>query len=235
MKKIFMFIKYITWTFPFLFFWAGYHSVSQLLPQKTIPVPSLINLPLRQAMLKASQVGLSLTVIEQKEDDMQDEGTILTQTPIAGKKIKLQQTVSVIISCHTNKAKMPDLRGQIIEKEACIETLPFQSVCVPSHYPKNTCIAQIPSVETDLNEQKPITLYLAAQAESLVLMPTLVNRAVPEVQAFMKIYAIDLRVIHHEKHYKNHSCSSVCTIKAQHPVAGTFVDLQTLKTIFIYV
>ena len=231
MKNYFTFIKNYTWTIPFFLFWAGYYTISTMIPQRILIVPSLIGLSLSDATLKLSQTNLALTVIQQKEDDSIQEHTVISQTPTTGKKIKPHQTVSVIITRRIRSASMPDLRG------ACIQDITLSSTPIiseiPSNHPANTCIAQIPYAGAEINSKKHPVLYAAAPTTSLVLMPTLINYTVAEIEAFAVLYGIKVRITH-ETQKKSHHCNS-CIVKAQQPQAHSFVDLKTLKTIFVYV
>jgi len=227
-------IKDTFWLLPFLFFIAGYFSLSLIYQQKKVITPSLIGKPIQEALTLASNNGLNIRILEEREDAELPEGTIISQNPRAFTAAKPNQTLFCMISKQPIII-MPHLIGKN-EKHALLELqengIHGRCYTLETNYPKEYCFAQSPSYQTKM-EAKNATLYCSSGKPRPVLFPNLKNKSVPDVIEFLKPYGISSSVIHTSSPNQDHICTDSCIISDQRPQPGTIVMLDNKKPLHV--
>jgi len=232
-----MSFKKFFWILPFLSFLFGYVLFERIFHKPYIAAPSITGKRLLQAICLLSDNNLSLKIIGKKEDSDLPSGTILNQTPIAGRHIKPQQAIFVVISEKPQKIPSPHLISKHKDDiENIVEKLHirnknhfFQS----NKHPKNTCIAQTPTPQA-LMKRKNIITYIANNTKKPVILPNFIDKKITDIMDFLQHYNIHIDIIHTTKCEDNHCCDEQCIITDQRPLAGSIVTLDDNKKLSVH-
>lgn len=224
-------LKKFLWTLPFICFIGGYFSLTKIYPVKEITTPTIIGKTLQEACSILSQHTLNSRLIALKEDSLLPDGTLISQTPQAGQKIKPNQTVFIVVSIQPQKNSAPQYIHKTlneIESEIITKNIRAKSYTMPSIAMQNTCIAQWPETGLPLENNKMI-IYIASPMNKPILIPYLKNKPTLEVVDFLKSNNIQVDLIHtNDNLEENHTCSQ-CTIIDQRPLAGSIIALDSQK------
>ena len=171
-------LKHLLWLTPFFCFWFGYQCIATLYGNHTIIMPTLTGTPLPEAFMTLSKLNLNPRLVSTKEMANLPAGTVLSQTPAPQTKIKPQQTVYLVVSRMPQSLTIPQVAGQRMEH--ILPTLKTAGITyklqyIQSHYPKNYCIAQLPTAGQPSKDNKMI-LYVSKGDEKPVIMPNFKNR-----------------------------------------------------------
>ena len=222
MQKVF---KYFLWIFPFFFFLVGYFSISFFYRNNEIQTPSIVGKDIHSAASILSSKNLNLRIIKDKEDPALEQGTVLSQEPRIGRKIRPNQTVFVTVSKAPALVPAPNLIGkQNDQVTTCLkkQNIRSKSYNIVCEQQKDLCIAQIPSENEPLPEKK-IILYKSAGNTKPIIFPNLKGKPVQNVLDFLNEYEIQAQVIHAHPTSSNHTCSQ-CTVQHQKPLAGSLIN-----------
>ncbi len=224
------------WFAPFFCFCAGYYAMSMLCTVKTVETPCLVGKSLHEALNLLSSVNLNGKIVREKIDPDLPEGTIISQIPTTGTRIKINQSVYVGIVKKPSAKKVPNLLGK---GKADIEEL-LASLSLKAHYylipglgKGGACSAQHPMAQKPLDGQE-IVVYLCDTAPKPVIMPTLTGHTISEVKEFFAPYQIDLEVLHLNNTPHDHTCEN-CSIIDQRPLAGSLISFLQGKKLILQV
>ena len=217
-------IKSFMWLLPFCFFIAGYIGARLYVTPSFQYMPLLIGMNATQALIALSDYHLIPHIVAQKEENNMPSGTILQQTPQAGKKIKSRQSVCLVISTNSSPTSMPHYINKTmneIQKHAKEENINIQYYHIPHIWPTNTCFAQWPSADQPITNETPI-VYISAGYTQPIIWPDFVGQEVPKVIDFLKNAAIIPDIISHYTHTNQDSYNGYY-ITEQRPLAGSLV------------
>ncbi len=210
------------WIVPFFLFFAGYYGISWLLSSETINTPNLAGKRLQDVVALLTPYQLTLKILDEIEDATLPEGTVIRQKPEADQKIKLYQSVGIVISRHPPAVKAPHFMG-LFHKEcmskAGNDRLRLKVYWCESICPKNSCVAQYPAPGDPLPD-RTVIIYLSKGQTALRIVPHFVGRELNEVCEFLKDQGIPMNVEPSE--IDNHV---VYRIVAQKPHFGALIDL----------
>lgn len=199
--------------------------------------PSLIGKQLQDAVQVLSDHNLNARIVSQKEDNDVAAGTIISQIPNPSCKIRPHQSVFFVVSKKTPPKKAPLLLQQdrkTLEKIASEQSIILKTHYLPSHYPHDICIGQIPNAEEPLPDNR-ITAYLSGgSALKLVLLPDFKKRPVSEVTSFLGENNIKYHIFHAKTLTMGHDCKH-CLVIDQKPLAGSLIDLKKPLNVQLYV
>lgn len=213
----------ILWLLPFLSFIAGYQLIRLLTRTETIRVPSVVGLHMNEAIKILSTDLLNVRILAEKEDPDLHEGTILSQNPEPGQRVKTHQSIFLVITKKPAKARAPQLRGLICEQaqtKAAQAGITLKTISFESPFPKDRVIAQSVLPEREV-KNKSLMVYCSEGSTPLRIFPDLKGRSVDEVASFFALYSATVNV------QGNRSDP----IKEQQPRAGTLVDIRKPLTV----
>ncbi len=223
-------IKNYLWAAPFISFFAGYLLLERISHVEQLEAPSIVGTQLQKAVAELSAKNLNLRLIAQKQDQDLPQGTILSQTPSAGQKIKPHQALYVVISKKPQKIAAPLLLNKtstVIERELEAVGIRTKSYALPSPRPVHTCIAQLPGPGMQLDEGNIIT-YRSSGNHKPVLMPDLKGKTVSEVTEFLQRYNVTIDVIQTSNTENQNDI-----ITDQRPLAGSIENIHHQKPLLI--
>jgi len=224
-----MVYRFIFACVPFLAFFGGY-VLSKISTAPSLCVaPTLVGKKVYDAFRETESSGLALSLLATSVDQTCDPGTVLYQSPEPGKKIKQNQIISLVITTRPQALSAADYRLSpcaVVKSHMQLHDITVREYHVPLLYSADTCIAQVPAPGQSL-EKKTIDLYVVAQDDSFVLVPSLRNYTVGDVQEFLALhncyatfYDIYGNIVGHP--------SPIAQIATQKPCAGTIIRKSSL-------
>ncbi len=221
------------WTLPFFFFIAGYYSILGLMGPETFQAPALQGQSLKDALSTLLKYPIKLRIIDCVEEPALPDGTIISQHPQPGQKLKLYQPVGIIISKKPPLRSAPNfqnLDAQAIAKQARDLGIRLKMYnCQSNTYPVGRCIAQYPIAHAPM-EHKTLILYISSGRSPIRLMPSLCNKPYGLVSSFLKDEGLRFEAYCKDK--DGRSLPHVDTqnqehmVTAQQPLAGSFIDFE---------
>ena len=220
------------WTLPFLCFMTGYYFISWFVGIETIEVPGLIGSRLADAVAVLSPHHVHVMLLGEVEEPMLPEGTVVRQRPRPGERIKMYQSLGVVISRKPSPLRAQCLVGRLcsdIVLELQRQKTRFKIYYIPDdRYPSGVCIAQYPSEGQELVDQR-IELYVSSGAKSIRLMPDFKGKSIQEVIEFLALYGVKPMLI--PSGLAAHTSCSSCKVLAQKPLVGSIVNMEQLPCV----
>ncbi|MGE0009227.1 MAG: PASTA domain-containing protein [Candidatus Babeliales bacterium] len=220
------------WALPFICFISTYTILTLIFTAPPIPAPSLIGKQLPEAFTILSHHNLNPRILHEQVDNDVPAGTILSQTPLAGQKIKPYQQLFLTVSKKAEKTIAPSVQGKTYEQvveQLTKAHIKHKRYDLASKKPMGTIIAQLPAAGAPL-EQNSMILYVSQGNNKPILCPQFIGKTVKEVTQFLETYNIAPEVYHAHTMYDNHSCAN-CVVLNQQPLAGTIIDLHQGLTV----
>ena len=231
-------IKNYLWIIPFIFFLFGYLLLGTLLQPKEFEAPAIVGKQLLNAISILSDHKSNIRFLAQREDSDLPQGTILSQKPLPGRKIKANQAIYVVISKKPPKIPCPVLLGKhldAITHELESKNIRNKSYFLPSNCPKHSCIAQHPCPLIPLKRNNVIT-YVSDGNKKPVILPNFKGKKALNVMEFLKRYEpqITTEIIHSPRCNFDHICDEHCVVSDQRPLAGSIIHLDDKKPIAVH-
>ncbi len=219
------------WLMPFFCFIGGYYTIAFFMGSQTIETPAFTGQSLHDVVANLAACRLSMRILGTVEEPTLPDGTVISQNPLAGQKIKFYQPVGIIISRAPPALLAPDFRG--MTKENILECAQAIGARVkfywcPSFSSLNNCIAQFPSAGCSL-PTKTIFAYLSSGLTPLRLVPDFCGKTHSEVEEFLKQHGMVVEIL------PGAQSNAPGIIMAQKPPAGSFIDINTQKIVQLYV
>ena len=216
------------WLLPFLCFLFGYQLIRFFFTVDTLVMPRLVGRHLQEAVRMLSDQNLNIRIVEEKETTEVPEGTILSQIPLEGQKIKPYQSIFLVLSQRSSTTLAPIIQG-LSETEAVQlaheRQLDIKRYRIFSSAPIDMCIAQVPGRSLPLTSRK-IIAYISAGEQPYRLMPNFKHIPIAEVVSFLRTYNIEPHIFHGYEVGEDHSCDN-CVVLEQRPFAGSFINIST--------
>jgi beta-lactam-binding protein with PASTA domain len=215
------------WAIPFISFLLGYIILYHALQVSHVATPDLVGKTVEQAVAILSESNLNMRLLQYKEDATLAPGTIISQIPQAGQQIKPQQSLFLTVSRHALAGTAPNLLDQRLDSSDYLAlTYDIKQIVfrVPSNYPQNYCVAQIPAAG-ELLEDKSMIVYTADSSAQKIIWPDFVGKRVHDVRDFLQAHDIAVEIIHTYQQPDGHGCEN-CVVLDQRPLAGSLISLE---------
>jgi beta-lactam-binding protein with PASTA domain len=212
------------WTVPFLCFLVGYFITRSLFHYPEIQAPSVVGKQLNEACMLLSHHQLNIRLLNHKEDPDLPDGTVLSQIPAAGQRVKVHQTVFLSLSKQPIIPLAPLLQGkqeEEIEQIAHAQKIRLKKYFLESGYPHGFCIAQIPP-QGDPMPDATMIVYLSKEQNIPVIWPNFVGKSLDQVMEFLTHHDITPHVQHSPF---SHETLGNNIIIDQRPLAGSIISL----------
>jgi beta-lactam-binding protein with PASTA domain len=226
-------MKKFLWIIPFLSFLGGYLVMSFIYQPKSVKTPRLIGTSVQQALSLATAQGLSLRMIDEKEDPDIPEGTVLAQNPLPNTRVKIHQAIACTIS-KKPELKAPNLIGMSEDSIACERTLQkfgYTVYYVPSQSPVGVCVAQDPMLGLSMSPKKMI-VYISQGAGRYYIFPDFRRMGVDEVKNLLAHKPCTVNVVHILNQPEDHVCTQ-CIVSDQRPRPGTIIQCDEQQPIVV--
>jgi len=220
------FIRRFAWISPFASFAAGYLLLAYFNQPHEITVPSLVGTTAPQALREAAHHNITLRILREKIEPNLPDGTVIQQSPSAGKSIKEYQSLFIILSKQPEPPATPGCIGKtgdvirpILKKKGIRARVYF----LANKYPRGHCFAQYPQANQPFIEPY-LTLYLSLGEQNPVVWPDFTGKLVPDALEQLQVYGLDAHIIHAQKESKGHT-NQECIVNDQRPLPGSLVYL----------
>lgn len=177
---------------------SGYYVYTVTLQAgEPVQVPSIVNLPVNEAMIRLREQGLEMGKQDLAPHDTLPENHIISQRPAPGRVVRTGRKVYTTVSMGRDYLTAPDLANRYLENaREELETSQFRlgSVArVPDSKPRNMILAQDPPPGYDIEKGASIHLLVSdGDGQYRDYMPDLRGRPVSEIEAIMKPYNVTL-------------------------------------------
>ncbi|HBY05625.1 MAG: Serine/threonine protein kinase with PASTA sensor(S) [candidate division TM6 bacterium GW2011_GWE2_42_60] len=204
---------------PFVFFLVGFYGASLLVRQSPFPAPSLVGLPVVDAIAVLSERELNVRIRAQQERADLIPGTVIEQTPRPGQQVKPHQSVFLVVVRQPKKATMPSFMGSTVaeaQQRAEEIRLKVKVWRIADIAPRDTVIAQWPHPGKEL-EGRQAVLYVSTGSKAFVrIVPDFRGMGLKEVVNYLAQDGIKtVQTV----------TGAGTFITAQKPLPGSLVDL----------
>lgn len=196
-----------------------------------IELPDFTGSTVSEATELIKETKLKIEVKTEEKSDEFDVGEIISQDPEAGKKVKENATVKVVISLGGNESKMPDLKDMSSDDAKKLlsslnikyDTALEESSTVSEGY----VVRQYPSYGTSMKQTDTATIYISSgEAVRLAKVPTLIGMTESAAKNTLENAGLALGKVYTEESEKPEGTVSKQSLRADIQVAeGTLVDI----------
>lgn len=191
-----------------------------MLEIKTCRAPSIVGMHVNDALKIASTQSLNLRLLSQKEDNDIPTGTIISQTPRPGKKMKVHQPLYIVVSKQVRMQVAPILLGKTypeIETMCHKHELSCTHYIIPNIVASNRCFAQIPRPKMPMTDNVLIS-YQGSDKKKAVIFPSLKGSKLSEVKQFLEEHGCKINI----KSFNNIPDDQLI-VTDQRPMAGSLI------------
>lgn len=168
---------------------AGYLMYTQLAKKKTVTMPTLVGLPLEDAVALIREADLNMAVPKRVEAPQFREGTVVSQNPEALTEVKIGRDVILSVAAAVEKTKLPDLRGSELKDVAFKLTAESLPVGIEAHayhgtVAANRIIATNPEGGSEVPKGTQVDILVSLGPRPVAyVMPDLIGKTRDQVQA----------------------------------------------------
>ena len=204
----------------------------------TSVVPNLVDLNLQQADSILAQDDLQLQIIADETDPSKEPGTIISQIPAPGTKMKEGRMVKIKVSKAEEAVTVPQLRGiSLRQAELLLSQVSLKlgevSWVLSDSFPRDVVVENIPS--SGLSVPPGISVNIVASLGAVpdtVLMPDLVGKNIEECRRILQEIGLQ---IGKTKSKRNDDFLPGTVLDQSIPpgdkiLRGTEIDLEVSKT-----
>lgn len=164
-----------------LLYWDDF---TQSLENEVVVVPNITNLTRQEAIKELETLGLNVELRENYSDTIK-KGYIIKQSIAAGKEVKKDYTIEIVVSQGGKLIETPNvIHKEFIDGKIKIENMNLVVGNVRYEYnelPKDSIISQSPDAGTKIKENSKINLVVSKGAETnTVLMPNILGLTIQE-------------------------------------------------------
>lgn len=203
---------------PFVAFVAGYTLIYQFSRQHPARVPSIIGLSIAQAMAVLSNAQLAGQLIDVKQDAQLPPGTVVHQSPIAGRTIGRTSPISFVATVQPPAQQAPACQGMSPEQLLALSIkneFALTTILVPHARASGECMGQYPSRGQSLNTG--LLVWYTQQKQNIIIMPDVRNHTYKEVAEFLQSCGMTAHITNTFTPRDEH------IVIEQHPLAGTLI------------
>lgn len=199
-----------------------------------VEMTNVVGMTMAEARATLETIGHEVLIGSSEKNNAVPLGSISSQTPPAGTKLRPSYKVTLFPSDGSTLAKIPNLiQKQYADAEVQLENLKFSVgdiTYVNDDIDKGFILSQDPAPGTDANDDAVIDLVVSLGPEyNLVIVPRLTDLLLEEAQR--RILELDLEVDNIE--YEAHPTIEKDRIISQSIAEGTETDLDTLISLVV--
>lgn len=214
---------------PFIGFIFGHLLVWHMQRPKVLPCPSLKGKSLLDACIEATKNTVNIKVTRIVISEATPQNTVVAQHPKEHSPIKEQQSIYVTVSIPPSPHYAPYILGK---KSDEIKSNPDYKLItlhpIPpsiSKSPPATIFAQYPAAEEPITNGKMKAYVSQHESDPFYIMPNCIGHYLDDV--------IELFTLNQIPYTCNNTVHKNRIIKNQSPVAGTLVNKNNLKMIYL--
>lgn len=172
---------------PFIFFVVGFYGTALFVRRETFLVPSVVGLSVSEAVSALSSPTGQLVprILQEREDSILAPGTVISQLPQAGQRVKSQQCVYLTVSKARQKETAPEFVGKSlaeVKAEADQRGIRLKTYQLPDNGPTSTIVAQVPASGIPLDRDEMAVYVATGMITPLRVVPDLTAQPAAEVK-----------------------------------------------------
>ncbi|MBD3231628.1 hypothetical protein GF322_03105 [Candidatus Dependentiae bacterium] len=222
-KNLYSFFYFL----PFVSFLFGYFIIYIFAQKQIIYTPNVIGKNLQTGINIAAKKGLSIKLLREKEDWNLPEGIILDQLPKPQSIIRVNQCLLLTISKKPKGIAAPNFLGQNQKFITSISSkmgLSTKIFWIKSLYPFDTCIAQYPQYDQELDKDRKLITYISQGNQSLYVVPNLKGLPINEVKRALEREKVQVEIFNTAQIDRKEMDNEIKIID-QKPMSGSIIDL----------
>lgn len=162
-----------------------------------VQVPSIVNLPLEEALIRLAEQGLETGRQEPVPHDTLPKSHIVSQRPAPGRVVRTGRKVYMTISMGKDYHTAIDLTSRYLDNaKAELEASPFRLgnvARVPDSKPRNMVLAQDPPPGHEIGDGESIHVLVSdGDGRYQDYMPDLMGKPISEIEGIMAPYKVNL-------------------------------------------
>lgn len=178
--------------------WTGIWGRQNARPNE-IEVPYIEGMDIEEARRLYKDKGITLSIIEEKEDTEREKGEIISQRTQAGNIVKTPVTIMVIVSSGNSMVKVPNL-GNMDRRtaEKMLADLQLTSVIVYESsdvVPKDAVIRQEPSPDVQIKKGESVRVYISDTGEGTIKTPSVVGKTLISAKTLIENSSLTLGTV----------------------------------------
>lgn len=196
-------------------------------PLEKVPdtkVPDFIGLSYDAVKSAPEYKNLQIVVEETRFNALHPKGAIVDQTPKAGKTVKVNSTVKVIVSSGEQMIDVPNVVGfeeTVAYKEIVDAGLEYQKVEIFSPQPRGTVVSTEPGAGSKVGEGDTVKILVSMGPQSTVVsVPSIVGMTLDEAKRTLTEAGLLVGAIGFES-----SDKPADTVLSQEPVLGSQINM----------
>lgn len=220
------------WLLPFISSLVGFQCIKWFTQTTLVTTPSVLGMPIAQAVVQLADQGLNVRILKEKEDNSVNAGMVISQNPRPQETIKKQQSVFLVITKHAPKPQAPDIVSMQESKGIYLaqsKGFKIKNFTISSHLPAGTILAQAPNVGQS-DEHNELLFYVSGEKTKYRIMPSLLYQTHAAAEAFLKEYGIKT-VITSTVQEESSQAQPDKKVIMQNPAAGQIIDLAQLTKV----
>lgn len=154
-----------------ILFLVGYHFLG-LAGVDEIELPNFENKTVEEAKEMVINSKLEIVIDKEEQSETVEAGKIMSQSPAAGKMVKENAKIKVVVSSGQGEFPMPDLQNKKLSDAQRIlnekNVASISTVGEPSNtIPENYVVRQVPSAGTYIDGATSVTIYVSTGKEQV--------------------------------------------------------------------
>lgn len=204
--------------------------------QEEVDVPDLTGLTMPEAYERLTALHLFMVKEGEQHNSSILQGSIISQVPLAGSRVKAGRRVKVILSLGSEKVMIPNVQGKpcreaeiVVRQVGLIVT---ETVRIYSSVEVDTVVLQEPGAGIEVEKGMPVNLVVSAGVIGPnATMPNLLSRSYIQAEKYVKIMGLKIQSVTTEV---NDNIDSG-TVLAQFPQSNSPITTDTLVSFVISV
>lgn len=172
--------------------------------EKEVKVPSVVGLTEDEAKRTLNEKGLGYKVVERKESNKYEEGTVSEQKTEAGTKVKKNTTIQVVVSSGLvgNKLVIPDVSGRSeSEAQSMLEQTGFKKISSEFEFSDSVAegdvIGTTPVAGAEATEDTQIIMKVSKGAQKMTV-PNVIGQADADAQDAIKTAGLSVGTVSYD-------------------------------------
>lgn len=176
--------------------WQGVKYVQGIFTVPTVEVPGVVGTSLIDAQRILDEVSLNSEIIRREHNENYEANTVISQDLQAGKEVKINRSVGLVVSLGPKMTTIPDLTD--IQVEEALEKLKglgftdeqIRQEAVQDEAESGTVLSQSPSAEEEVVLSKAVIVLEISEGPGTIDMPEVIDMT--ETEAISKLKTVEL-------------------------------------------
>ena len=207
-RSLFTLLIYNTFLFMVLFALVAvgsYWMLKNYIKSSEVEVPNICGLTTAEALEVLEPLKLYVKLGKKSYDDLYDEGYIISQHPLPGRKVKIDSVLNITMSMGSEFVNVPDISGKdVINAGVALRKARLnigEKTYFPSQdMPRDGIITQFPEAGQKTAVDTPVNVLVSSGPKiEYYAMPNLSEKTLEEAKLLLNSYGILLSDINRKR------------------------------------